>query len=588
MKQPVSIAFVVAWTFGILSGVRPLLGQVTSKVNVEEPGRLVQVPEEVTIRVRPPVTPTLSYAADRIAAELSSLYHLRATVADAAAAGSDARNLIELGRADQATGPRDHSARVPMPAMPDGRNAYSVSVHTEPWQVTILGHDDVGAWYGACAWLDSLVDRPDGSILTPTGPIAGQPALPIRFTRGIRAGDAKTLEEAIPSLDFWARWRMNVTRMDSPDEAFLRAFFEAAHLRGIRVLKGLGVRNLCAADDERVAEKAREFRRFLELGGDGVCVLWDDLAHERCYGHCDRCRERFGPDSLPAEIVHVVEAFCDVAAAAPAGRDPLIIWCPSHYSARRYPEMSDETFYRVIGTSAKVREQTHLFYCEYRPSETQLLDRFGLTRRIWWYNGIRCLYNNCSRWPASPELSLKIPDLKSFPEPDFAPFDWGWKMGVGVNADGQIVLPSEDTWEALRTVPERFDGFYPCMPTTPYHAAMSAVYAMAPADFDQARADRLVFRAMFGPGSAPAARRWSDLYTSLQVQIARATSGATPADDARERIATTLREWRETRDHVASLAGRGRTLLDPPTLRSVLDQMHHAEQNVEALIEKHF
>jgi hypothetical protein len=350
----------------------------------------------------------------------------------------------------------------------------------------------------------------------------------------------------------------------------------------MRVLLGMGVRRLCASDDQAVANCAADFERFLRNGGDGVWMLWDDLPHSRCAGHCDRCRERFGANSLPREIVRVLEAICDVAARQP--RRPLIAWCPSHYSRARYPEMSDEDFFRVIGASAKVREYTHMFFCEFPAGEVAVLDRCGITRRIWWYNGMRGVYSLCNRLPTSPQTHLSIPDFKGFPGTEFVPFDYGWKTGIDLRLESTPLRPPPGTWKELHTLAARYAGYYPCTPTQPYHAAVGGLFAFSPEQFRQDEADRIVFRAILGPGGAGPARRWSDLYSEFQAHLGRAAGrplGNAQMDEMRRMIA----EWQRCRAQVEARAAAGRTLLPSDLRAPILAGMRDAENAVVGMLD---
>jgi len=402
----------------------------------------------------------------------------------------------------------------------------------------------------------------------------GKPELRIRFTRPIQANPRfDSVEEMSASLDWWARWRMNVTAYPGPRWP---TFIEESHQRGLRVLCALGVRKLCAADDRAVADKVAEFERFLELGGDGAVALWDDLPRERCKGHCDACRKRFGENSLPREIVHVLESLAAVAArqAAP----PLIVWCPPHYSSRRYRDMPDEVFFREVGNSAAVRRWTHMLYCEVLPEAAGLLDRNGLTQRVWWYNGMRSVYH-CRLWARAQDIDR---DLK-FPHNGFPRFESGWKMGVDIDANGGLVEATVANRQALQTLPKRYDGYYPCTALRPYHAAVGAVFAWSPHSFSQPEADRLVFRAMFGPQSATTAREWSDLYDELQVWIAR-HAGKNSSDSEFEHAKGLFERWRGRRRVLEDLAARGQSLLAPPALAAALREMQEAEQTIGTML----
>ncbi|NLX23106.1 MAG: hypothetical protein GXY55_15755 [Phycisphaerae bacterium] len=553
-------------------------------------GAQVRVPSRLVVRTASDASSSLHYAAERLAAEMRGLYGLRVRVVagddEQAVGGSEEEGVITL-REDKAI------TLLPVPAgLANAREAcgpwrpeaWRITTTAEPFEVVIAGVDGASAWYGACEWLDSLRPGAGGVPFSAIGEHTGSPTLALRVTRPIRAsGPSSSGPELEADLDWWARWRMNVARIDSRPDEVMRQVLAEAHRRGIRLLLGLGVRTLCAADDAAVAERVGEMVRFLDLGGDGVSMLWDDLPHARAEGHCDRCRERFGPDSMAQEMVHVLEALCRAAEGRP--KPPIIAWCPSHYSASRYPAFTDERYYAVVGASALVRERTCLFHCEYRPDRVDLLDRFGLFGRIWWYNGLRSVFSNCQRWPTQREMKLDLPKDVMPKEPDFPHFDWGWKMGLGIAPDGAIIPPPEETWVAMRALPAHFAGFYPCTPTHPYHAAVSGLFALAPERFDQAEADRVVFRAMFGPAGEGPARRWSDLYNQLQIWLAQAWAGSPRRQDRAQAI-----EWLEgmaaARSELVAVAAQGRHVLDAGLVREVLERMDAAREQVEKVYQQ--
>lgn len=548
------------------------------------------LPSDVRVRTFGQPAPTLAYAVDRVVAELISVHALQATgepnaASPLKASKTDSMSVV-LGRpAASSQLAKWCRARGWNPsAVAAQADGYRIVNLSAPPQVVIVADTDLGVWYGACAWLDSLRDDATGRVTMPLGETQEGPELQLRFTRGLSPGNLKSrIPDLRSSLDWWARWRMNVTLAERYPDPLMREYLTEAHKRGIRVVRGLGVRNLCAADDAAVARCAEELKSFLQLGGDGVSALWDDLPHERCRGHCDRCRERFGTNSLPHEIVRVLEALADMAAQFPAGRRPIIVWCPPHYSENRYPELSDDTFFQAIGTSEKIRRQTFMYYCEFGANKTALLDRVGISNRVWWYNGMRTVYHVCHNWPERAEWKLNIPNFKSFSESDFARFEVGWKTGIGVRPDGGLIPVPETTWQDLHSVPRRYQGYYPCMDTHPYHAAISGLFAFAPARFSQAEADRVAFRAIFGPGSEEKARQWSDLYVELQVQLAKmkpgpAPQGLPPAAQKR------LIEWRTLSRDLQSASARQRALLSPSILDSVFNRMNEAENSVEKLL----
>ncbi len=547
------------------------------------------LPAEVVVRTGHAPSATLAWAEAQVVAELRASHGVRARSEQVAddllpAVETNATVVVLMRRGESAQFDEWWRARgVDVSAEALRADGYRILATPQPRRVVIVAGSDVGLWYGACAWLDSLSEAADGTMFASGLALSGAPALPYRFTRNLTSGRQPTrIAELIPWLDWWARWRLNVMHAGGASEPLLRDVLPEAHKRGIRVVRGLGVRNLCAADDDAVARCAEEFRSFLELGGDGVSMLWDDLPHDRCGGHCDRCRARFGTNSLPHEIVRVLEALCDVAAQSPAR--PLVVWCPPHYSENRYPEMSDEDFFRVIGASRKVREQTYLYHCEFAPKKLAVLDRHGLTNRIWWYNGLRTVYHVAHHWPSPPGIKLGIPGVKTFAAPDFAPFEVGWKTGSGVGADGVLISAPVRTWQQLHALPRQYQGYYPCTATHPYHAAVGGMFAFNPMGFDQAEADRVIFRAMFGPGSAELARAWSAAYTQLQIQLAQGGEGGARSNCVSE-AATQLPAWRALAGKVRVRAMQGRSLLPPEVLDSVLNQMTEAETAVARLVE---
>lgn len=297
----------------------------------------IPFPRNAEVRVMHEASQTLSWAAERVAKELEAVHGVQVSQVSGAEGLSNSESdklQVILGTQaslDQWTKEQALRAITEKP----GSNAYSVTTLHNPLRVIIIGSDDIGAWYGACEWMDSLIESSAAGSGMAIGELSGKPELAIRFTRGVGAiplpgGKTDGAAAQNPVLDWWARWRMNATVLNDATPDYLAEL----HKRGIKAIINLRVRRMCAAEDKQVADLAAAAERFFEAGGDGVYMLWDDLPEDRCFGHCDKCRERFGPQSLPHEHVRPIEAVCDVAAKY--SEDKLVIWCPSHYSRSRY------------------------------------------------------------------------------------------------------------------------------------------------------------------------------------------------------------------------------------------------------------
>ena len=401
----------------------------------------------------------------------------------------------------------------------------------------------------------------------------------IRFTRGLAsAKNNQTFEDQKAMLDWWARWRLNTITVGDADPRFIAE----AHKRGMRLLIRLGVRNLCASDDKAVADLADSFNDFLKAGGDGLSCLWDDLPNERCRGHCDRCRAKFGEMSLPKEIVHILEALCDVTAKYPEKK--YLVWCPSHYSKSRYKQLSDEDFFRVIGSSAKVREQTYMYHCEFDPAYTDFLDRSGTKQRVFWYNGLRSIYYMLTTHVPSPKALKKL-DIPGFGGGDFARFETGWFTGVNWHDDGTIAYATPRIWQHLISLSNRYQGFYLCGSTGAYHNALIGLYGFAPTRFTQAGADRLIFGSIFGAGSAPIARRWSDDYNYLQAYLAK--RAAQPLSEADHAQAVELIEaLHRDRLEVERIAARKQTVLPRHFVDAQLAYLRDGDEALRGILER--
>jgi hypothetical protein len=152
-----------------------------------------------------------------------------------------------------------------------------------------------------------------------------------------------------------------------------------------------------------------------------------------------------------------------------------------------------------------------------------------------------------------------------------------------VRRDGTVLPAPDKAWQDLRTLPSRYQGYYPCTAGHPYHAAVSGLFAFSPREFDQTEADHVVFRAMFGPGCDRAARAWSDAFMWFQVWLAQ-TAGNPLTEvqigGARDRLA----QWRAYSNDVRACAAPGHSFLEPALLQTALARMKEAEDSAERFV----
>jgi len=553
----------------------------------------VALPSKVEVRAMSGSSPTILWAVERVSKELSSLYGLKVVqeVKAKKPFGASVNGTAQILLAEQG---KPASLRQWLKAngvkdVPTGANAYRVTVLNNPPRVVIVGSDAVGAWYGACAWLDSLMAGKSGPVRMPANAISGAPEMEIRYVRGFTPtplGDKSVkrissgIEDDIVRFDWWARWRLNTILVRQPEPDYIRE----AHKRGFRLLMSLGVRNLCASDDKAMAELVDGFDRFLKLGGDGAHMLWDDLPTERVLGHCPKCNERFGPKSISKEIIHVLEALCDVAAKYPG--EKYIIWCPPHYTRERYKEIPDAEFFSVISASDKVRTNTYMFHAQCSNQQVAVLDGFDIKKRVWWYNGLR---------PESHAIARVRPnDVKNRIKGQVGNFDFarmdaaGFVEDITAQRDIRALRAfSGDVWKALRLVPDRFQGVYYCGGSTAYHTALMGLFDFSPRKFSQDGADRVLFRALFGPGSDKAARRWSDLCNDIEVRLAKKMGdGEQLSFSEQQEIAQLMDEWRKARAEVETYAARHKSVLPPNYIEPLLTGMAESEEKVQAAVKE--
>ena len=548
------------------------------------------LPSKAEVRAMRGASPTMQWAVERVAKELAAVYKIDA------AQNFEARTPFDDSQRDRAQVFLGVSGRSSALAQwcreqgisgvskKAGSNAYCVAILRDPLRVLILGSDDMGAWYGACQWLDSLTTAPGGLVKSPVGEMTGSPALKIRiapwFTNPPDTnGDWVTSQ--IPFLDWCARWRFNAYLV-GPLEVNTERYLAEAHKRGIRVIQTLGTRDVCPSDEKQVAALTAQEDEFLKRGGDGVTGTWDDLFGERIQGHCEVCRKRFGPNGITKEIIFILEALTDVARKYPG---KIIIWCPPNYGRGRYKELTDEEFFGKISASKKVRTGTYLWYTQCGDEPTSFLDRYGMKRRVWWYNGVYPLsYAVVRHKPqeAKDRVKGKLGNL------DFSPFDAAGFMKDIIKTDDiwTIYPPGNAKWNALRQVGDRFQGMYFCGPgtyTTPFQAAQAGLFEWSPKLYQQSETDKTAFRAIFGPDSEGPPRKWSDLKNDIEVRLAKKiVAGESLSDAEKQEISGLMELWRKERVEVEALAARGRSLAPKSFIDPMLASMRAAEANVSA------
>jgi hypothetical protein len=490
------------------------------------------------------------------------------------------------------------AALIPMPG-PDG---YLVSVSPDRRLAVVVGTGGGGIIQGAFAlaqWTHINADGPYWRQAT----FSQTPAMQIRIARSITFGHRKIdgMDEealALAQLDWWARWGLNYTFLPSKargeqpkEQVFARWYIREAHARGMKVGANMGGRSLCAADPNEMAAYAEKARRALLTGCDFVQVLFDDLPSTRTAGHCERCVERFG-GSLAREQRHILESLQETVEQF--GPDRKLIWCPTYYSlgmtGYRQAAEGPEAYFSILGQSPAVR-RAWMYHCAFDREFNAYLDSKGLARRIWWYNGIRTPYYMVSREFDGFEgwgKRLVIPGVKDF-QSFFSPFENGWLLPSYASADPsqhpcvaplvpasrdaheRILIPRE-SWEELKQIGGRVDGIYYCGGTTPYHIAMTGLFAVCPERFDPRQAAEIVRAAMFGPAGGKLAGRWQEAYEECQLILARA-EGRPLSGQALTKVQELIAAMAECESGLREENRTQAVGLPSPVLEALLDEM---------------
>ena len=530
------------------------------------PGR-VELSGGVRIVLPTPASPVAVHAGAYLRSELLRDWGIESVMSDSCAPTAEHRVQVILGEA-AGTDPRlAEVADLP----PAGADGYVLRVSAERRRVVLIGGSGNGLIRGAFA-LAQLTFSSPGGCAWPVTTLCDTPELPIRMTRDILSNahppaNMTREDKARCQFDWWARWGLNYTFLPSSsakalpaDTQYARWCLREAHDRGMRAGANLGGRSLCASDPVEMAAYLEQARHLLAIGCDFLSVLFDDLPSARTAGHCDRCVKQFG-GSLAREQRHILEALQKTLEAF--GPDRQLIWCPTYYSLGMtgYQNAAEgpEAYFSILGESAPVRK-AWMYHCAFDGTFNAYLDSKGLTRRIWWYNGIRTYYYMVSRkfdgydgWGER----LTIPGVKDF-HSFFSPFEHGWLMPSFNSADPSLhpcvaplvtasrdalnrtVIPQE-SWSELRQIAARMDGVYFCGANTPYHIGLTGVFAAHPQRFDARQAERMVMTAMFGAQGQPIAERWQAAYGEVQMILARAQGrplSGRPLQELQDRTAT--------------------------------------------------
>jgi hypothetical protein len=553
-------------------------------------------------------TPTTIHAANYLRSELRRLHGIEATISNEASPPSDERVQVIFGEAGTSD-PRLTDASASPPPGPDG---YILHVSADRRRAIVLDGGGNGIIRGAFA-LAQLAGTQAGEPLWPAGTVSDAPELKIRMTREIFPDNhppANMSREEIDrcQLDWWARWGLNHTFL--PSEAaktlpgqveYAKWYLREAHDRGMKVGANLGGRSLCASDAVEMNAYLEQARRLLALGCDYLVVLFDDLPSTRTAGHCDRCIQQFG-GSLAREQRHILESLQKTIDEF--GPDRKLIWCPTYYSlgmtGYRNAAEGPEAYFSILGDSPQVR-RAWMYHCAFDGAFMAYLDGKHLTRRVWWYNGIRTQYYMVSRDFDGYEPwgeRLVIPGLKDF-HSFFSPFENGWLMPGFKTADPSLhpcvsplatasrdadnrTMISPESWAELRQIGGRMDGAYFCGACTPYHIGLMGVFAAHPRQFDSAKAAQLVMTAMFGARGQELAARWEDAYAKAQMILARAKGqllAGQPLEDLKALAATMAALEPQLRACVQTDSpALPRAVLDP-----LLDEMTDWRQKTQAL-----
>lgn len=575
----------------------------------------IELASGVEICVEPSAEPVGSKAAEYLQRILHRRFSIPATVvASIPPASTESTESTEPARVIIREVP-EGALKVAESGVPValGRDGYMVNISADLSMAVITGSGGNGVIRGALALADwTRTDRQQMPVW-PQATFHDRPGMHIRLTRSILLGhrkpegmDADTLAEA--QLDWWARWGLNHTFVPSTatgerpaHQERLRTYLHAAHLRGMKAGVNLGARSLCAADPDELGALVEKAERLLSSGCDFVQLLFDDLPSTRCAGHCPRCIDRFG-GSLAREQRHILESL--QAVVERHGPDRKLIWCPTYYSlgmtGYRKAAEGPDAYFSILGESDAVR-QAWMYHCAFDRDFNAYLDGKGLTRRIWWYNGIRTAYYMVSRefdgfdgWGKR----LVIPGVKDF-QSFFCPFENGWLMPSYASADlsahicvAPLVSASRDaeertlipqaSWDALHGIGERMDGVYYCGATTPYHIAMAGLFAARPERFDQNQARMTVLESMFGPNGVEPALRWQAAYETAQRFLARAQGRPLDEQTLAQLEALTERMTASETDLRAAVE-EDRGFLARPIVATFLDEMTSWQKKVEAL-----
>lgn len=399
--------------------------------------------------------------------------------------------------------------------------------HGERTVVIIAGNGPRGVVYGATTFLQLLQRDASGKGAIQLARIEDWPQVPIRahYVMSHRLGEAigswdnyalgkKTIPgELMPKetrdyyLDWLVRHRTNMVYYETghnvPLPEDLGDLVKESHRRGLDIFAGIryiagGGDNktyLCYSDEKDVKTVMDIYKRYLDLGVDGVAYLADDIRKEHLNGHCERCIKQFG--GLAGEQIFMLK---QIAGLAKERNLPLdrIYFCPTPYSSfTALKNKADFKKYFEAFTADEIGKQIPFFLTYFDKEQVQGFKKmFGLTY-LWWYNGPRPYHY----WYRSKWGSIDYP---AEADPMYYALFYGWG---GIEHKAGVPAPMEADARVKKVfvdIQKETDIFWMCnggydgIVNYEYPHAIWGHYAWNPDAFDQAKSEKAIFEIIYG------------------------------------------------------------------------------------------